>query len=235
MDVSLLIRQKLDELSLDQKDLAIAAGVTESYISQLLARKKLPPAPARSEIYEKIGSYLQLPNGELTRLADLQRLSELKRRAGEVPQPLDEHKRKVLLSKCSESNREDLKRIFEKDAYGEVESLVTQTIHSVLGREEDIETGLRSWHLDLKSFALDLVLTGGKKQFHFIESVDDRIEAGFEQFRRDKSLSGDITKEEFDFLKGLRFPNRRPTAIYYYRALQILRDPLHFKELLPSN
>ena len=40
----------------------------------------------------------------------------------------------------------------------------------------------------------------------------------------------DVTEEEFDFLKGLRFQNRRPTAIYYYRALQILRDPLHFNE-----
>ncbi len=230
MDVSLLIRQKLDELSLDQKDLAIAAGVTESYVSQLLARKKLPPAPARSEIYEKIESFLKFPNGELTRLAELQRLIELKRKAGELPQPLDEHRRDVLLRTCNDSNREDLKRIFEKDAYGEVERLITQTILSQLGHDQDIETGLRSWHLDLKTFTLNLVLSSGRKQFHFTEITDDRIEAGFEQFRRDKSLSGDITKEEFDFLKGLRFRDRRPTAIYYYRALQILRDPLHFKE-----
>ncbi len=230
MDVSLLIRQKPEELSLDQKDLALAAGVTESYISQLLARKKLPPAPARSEIYEKIESFLKFPNGELTRLAEVQRLLELKRRAGEVPQPLNEFQREVLLSKCSEANREDLKRIFEKDAYGEVERLITQTIHSLLGRDEDIETSLRSWHLDLKTFTLNLILSSGKKHFQFIEITDDPIEAGFEQFRRDKSLSGDITQEEFDFLKGLRFQNRRPTAIYYYRALQILRDPLHFKE-----
>ncbi len=230
MDVSLLIRQKLEELSLDQKDLALAAGVTESYISQLLARKKLPPAPGRSEIYEKIESFLKFPDGELTRLAEVQRLLELKRRAGEAPQPLNERKREVLLSKCSDTNREDLKRIFDKDAFGEVERLITQTIDSLLRRDEDIETGLRSWHLDLKTFSLNLVLSGGKKHFQFIEITDNRIEPGFEQFRRDKSLSGDITEEEFDFLKGLRFQNRRPTAIYYYRALQILRDPLHFKE-----
>ena len=43
MDVSLLIRQRLRELGLDQKDLAAAAQVTESYISQLLTRKKAPP------------------------------------------------------------------------------------------------------------------------------------------------------------------------------------------------
>jgi predicted transcriptional regulator len=54
MDVALLIRHRLKELGLEQKDLAAAAEVTESYISQLLARKKAPPAPGRTDIYEKI-------------------------------------------------------------------------------------------------------------------------------------------------------------------------------------
>ena len=44
MDVVLLIRQRLEELGLEQKDLARAAHVTESYISQLLTRRKAPPA-----------------------------------------------------------------------------------------------------------------------------------------------------------------------------------------------
>jgi transcriptional regulator with XRE-family HTH domain len=69
VDVSLLIRQRLTELGLDQKDLAAAVQVTESYISQLLARKKAPPAPGRTDIYEKIGQFLGLPAGELTKLA----------------------------------------------------------------------------------------------------------------------------------------------------------------------
>jgi len=43
VDVCLVIKQRLDELELEQKDLATAAEVTESYISQLLARKKLLP------------------------------------------------------------------------------------------------------------------------------------------------------------------------------------------------
>ena len=38
MDVPLIIRHRLNELGLEQKDLAAAAQVTESYISQLLAR-----------------------------------------------------------------------------------------------------------------------------------------------------------------------------------------------------
>src|SRR6266404_7666531 len=54
MDVCLVIKRRLQELGLEQKGLATAAEVTESYISQLLARKKLPPAPDRSDIYEKM-------------------------------------------------------------------------------------------------------------------------------------------------------------------------------------
>jgi hypothetical protein len=28
----------------------------------------------------------------------------------------------------------------------------------------------------------------------------------------------------------LRFKGKRPTPLYYYRALQNLRDPLHFRD-----
>ena len=87
MDVSLLIRHRLRELGLGQKDLAAAAQVTESYISQLLARKKAPPSPGRTDIYEKIGRALKLPSGELSKLADLQRKEELRKRVAELPRP----------------------------------------------------------------------------------------------------------------------------------------------------
>src|SRR4030095_14314414 len=52
MDVCLVINERLKELGLEQRDLAAAAEVTESYISQLLTRKKLPPAPAAAPLRE---------------------------------------------------------------------------------------------------------------------------------------------------------------------------------------
>ena len=61
MDVCLVIQERLARLGLEQKDLAAAAQVTESYISQLLTRKKLPPASERTDIYDKIGRALKLP------------------------------------------------------------------------------------------------------------------------------------------------------------------------------
>ena len=100
MDVSLLIRHRLKELGFDQKDLASAAQVTESYISQLLGRKKAPPAPGRTDLYDKIGEFLKLPSGELSKLADLQRREELKKKVAEPPQPLFQASRELILRKC---------------------------------------------------------------------------------------------------------------------------------------
>jgi hypothetical protein len=54
------------------------------------------------------------------------------------------------------------------------------------------------------------------------------LEPGLKEFLNNRSLSGTAAKEEVDFLKKLRFNGKRPTALYYYRELQNLRDPLHF-------
>ena len=73
MNIPELIKQRLEKSGHEQRELAVVAEVTESYISQLLTGKKSLPAPHRSDIYEKIEAFLKLPAGELTRLADAQR------------------------------------------------------------------------------------------------------------------------------------------------------------------
>lgn len=131
MDVSLVIRQRLKQLQLDQKDLAAAAQVTESYISQLLTRKKAPPAPARTDIYEKIGRVLKLPAGELANLADLQRTEQLRKKVAEPPRPLFKECRELILRKCDPARSRELRHIFEKEPFGELERLVTQKLLDV--------------------------------------------------------------------------------------------------------
>ena len=131
MDVSLLIRHRLKELGLEQKDLAVAAEVTDSYISQLLARKKAPPAPGRTDIYKKIGKALKLPSGELSKLADLQRKEELKKKVAELARPLFKQCRELILRKCDSSRRKEVRRIFAKEPFGELERLVTQKLLDV--------------------------------------------------------------------------------------------------------
>ena len=97
MNIPLVIKHRLKELGLDQKDLAAATQVTESYISQLLARKKAPPASSRTDIDE----FLKLPNDELSKLADLQRQEDLRTKIAEARKPLFEEFRELILRKCS--------------------------------------------------------------------------------------------------------------------------------------
>src|SRR5881296_4361669 len=99
VNVSLVIRRRLEEFGLEQQDLAQAAHVTESYISQLLTRTKAPPAPNRTDIYDRMDKVLKLPSGELAKLADLQRKEELKRELGDEPAPLFHEVRELILRK----------------------------------------------------------------------------------------------------------------------------------------
>src|SRR5881397_1807047 len=145
MDVSQLVQQKLNELGLGQRDLADAAEVTESYISQLLSRKKTPPAPERTDIYEKLEKFLKLPAGKLAGLADVQRKQELKRKIQSPPLPLFKEVRELLLEKCKRPKRRQIRAIFEKEPFGELERLVTQKLLDVVKALAREELGRENW------------------------------------------------------------------------------------------
>jgi transcriptional regulator with XRE-family HTH domain len=283
MDVCLVIRQRLLELGLEQKDLAAAANVTESYISQLLTRKKMPPAPDRTDIYDKMARVLKLPKGQLSMLADLQRKDELKKSLGDPPPPLVQEVRELIFRKCAPASERQIRAIFEKEAFGELEHLITQklldVVKRVVGEELESENWLRlvarltgrsyeqmrvivlefldadvfnvslehcvsfldplidSWDIDLGSFAMEIVMNrrlapGHSKRFEFVERDPEPAleeEAGLREFLSDPALSGDATEEEVEFLRKLSIKGKRPTPLYYYRELQNLRDPLHFR------
>jgi transcriptional regulator with XRE-family HTH domain len=141
MDIASVIRQRLDELGIGQRELAVAANVTESYISQLLANKKTPPAPDRTDIYHKIARLLKLPAKELARLADTQRREELKRKVLDPPRPLFQEFRQLILRKCVATKRKQITNIFEREPFGEFERFVTQKLLDVAKRvaKEELE------------------------------------------------------------------------------------------------
>jgi transcriptional regulator with XRE-family HTH domain len=253
VDVPFVIRQRLEQLGLEQRDLARAARVTDSYISQLLTRKKAPPAPSRTDIYDRMDEFLKLPSGELAKLAAFQRKEELKRELGDEPAPLFHEAREVILRKCNPEKRAHVRAIFEKQPFGELERLVTQKLLDVVKRvaRPDVfhlsaangvsllDPLIESWDIDLATFGLAIVLNhsvvlGQAKRFEFVEREAERPvseEPGLQEFLQDPARSGTATPEEVEFLKQLRFKHTRPTSLYYYRALQNLRDPLHFRTI----
>jgi transcriptional regulator with XRE-family HTH domain len=145
VDIPLVIRQRLEELGADQRDLAGAAQVTESYISQLLTRKKAPPAPTRTDIYDKMEKFLKLPSGELSKLADLQRKEELKKRMGDPLTPLFKDVRELILRKCNPDSTKDMRAIFEKQPFGELERLVTHKLLDVVKGVAKEELASEHW------------------------------------------------------------------------------------------
>jgi hypothetical protein len=226
---------------------------------------------------------LRLPNGELTKLAELQRQEELKRKLGIPPTPLFQGVRELVLGKCKAEKQKPIRAIFEKQPFGELERLVTQKLLGVVKRvaKEELDSEnwvhrvarlsdrsyeemrviilefldtdafnvsvgncvtfldplIESWDIDLATFAMEIVLNrrlspNYAKRFEFVEREARELseeEPGLKEFLRDTSLSGDATEEEIEFLKRLRFKQRRPAPLYYYRELQNLRDPLHFR------
>jgi len=131
VDVPFVIRHRLEELGLEQRDLARAARVTESYISQLLTRRKAPPAPNRTDIYDRMDKFLRLPSGELAKLAELQRKEQLKRELGDEPTALLGGVRELILRKCAPDKEAEIRAIFERQPLGELERLVTSKVLEV--------------------------------------------------------------------------------------------------------
>jgi hypothetical protein len=97
---------------------------------------------------------------------------------------------------------------------------------------------IASWDIDLATFALDVVLDRRaaerpRRRFEFVEREPrppGAEEPGLKEFLADPALSRTVTTDEKEFLRRLQFQDRRPTAVYYYRELQNLRDPLHFRD-----
>ena len=282
MDVCSVIKTRLLELGLEQKDLAAAAEVTESYISQLLTRKKLPPAPDRTDIYAKLDKALKLSNGELAKLALAQRMDALKRNYEQPEGALLKETRRLILRKCVAARQKEVRSIFERHPFGELEQLVTQKLLDVVSRvarseldnqawllevaslsdksreqmrviilefldtdifhisNEDcvafLDPLVARWDIDLSTFDMEFTLNerlapGEPRKFAFIEKDNDGgrpDEPGLNDFLQDAVLCHDLSREELDFLRKLRFASKPPNRLFYYRVLQNLRDPLHF-------
>jgi hypothetical protein len=199
------------------------------------------------------------------------------------PSPLFHEFRELILRKCNPGKRKQVRLIFEKEPFGELERLVTQKLLDVakgVAQEElESENWLRlvarlsklsyaqmrvmilefldtdvfhvsvencvsfldplieSWDIDVETFGVEVVLNrrlalDRVRRFEFMErKPEQRVEPepGLEEFLKNTSLSGDATANEIEFLKALRFKGRQPTALYFYRELQNLRDPLHFR------
>jgi len=188
-----------------------------------MLRKCRPDGRAR------IGSILEKESfGELERLLAQKLLEVAKGLATEHAGNEKWIARAARLNKTTrEQTRAMLRKLIKTDVFNaSVENFITF-----------LDRLIESWNIDPGTFGVEIVVTrelpaGGLKRFEFTEREPNqpaRLEPGLKEFLRDKTLSGDATKDEVEFLKKLDLKGRRPVPIYYYRELQNLRDPVHFR------
>src|SRR6184192_2670158 len=287
MDVCVVIKQRLEELGLEQRDLAAAAEVTRGYRVLHIAivdREEIASGTWPDRHLREDGEISKSSGGKLSKLADHQRKEDLNRNLNETPKPLFKEVRELILRKSAPDKEKQIRMIFEEQPFGELERLVTQKLLDVVKRvardELESETWLHSlgrlsgksyeamrvsilefldtdvfnvsaencvsflnplvesWDIDLATFGMEIVLNRRlipdyAKKFEFVEgeAAQTEEEPGLKEFLRHRSVRGDVTEEEIEVLKSLRFRGKHPTPLYYYRELQSLRDPLHFRAL----
>ena len=215
-------------------------------------------------------------------MALAQRMDALKRNYEKPQGALLKETRSLIMRKCVAARQKQIRSIFERQPFGELERLVTQKLLDVVSQvarsELDNQTWLHEiaqlsgksyehmrviilnfldtdifnvstedcmsfldpliarWDIDLATFDMEITLNerlapGEPKKFAFVEKDYDSQrgdEPGLTDFLQDAALSTDISEEEVEFLRKLRIKTRRPNRLFYYRALQNLRDPLHF-------
>jgi hypothetical protein len=183
-------------------------------------------APAKEQQIREI--FEREPFGALERLVTQKLLDVVKRVSREE---LEREQWLHLLARHSGRSYEQMRVIV-------LEFLDTDLFNgSVDSSVSFLDPLIESWDIDLAGFGMEIVLnrrlaTAHSKKLEFVEREPNQPvaeEPGLKEFLRDPSLSGDAAEQEIEFLRRLRFKGRRPTALYYYRELQNLRDPLHFR------
>jgi hypothetical protein len=211
--------QRREEL---KRDLAGPPTPMFGEIRELILRKCTPDkAKPVHAIFEK------QPFGELERLVTQKLLDVVKK---VVKEELDSENWLHLVARLAGRSYEQMRVTLLEFLDTDVFSLSPENCVSFL------DPLIESWDLDLTTFGMEIVLnrriaSGDPRRFAFVETGPDQpeVEPGFQEFLKDRSLSGTASAEEIELLKKLRFNGKRPTSLYYYRELQSLRDPLHFR------
>jgi len=205
----------------------VAAEVTESYISQLLAKKKTPPAPDRTDIYDKIAKLLKVPSKELAKLADTQRREELKRKILDPPRPLFQEFRQLIFRKCVATKKKQITNIFEREPFGEFERFITQKLLDVAKRvaREELEderwihrvarVGKRSYEetrvLILEFLDTDVFHVSVENCISFLDPLIESWNIEFESFSMEIVLNHRLTANH---LKKLEFREAEPEPAF---------------------
>jgi hypothetical protein len=184
-------------------------------------------------------SFLKMPSGFLSKLAELQLNDEFKSKLGSPPPPLFKDVRELILRKCDSSKAKQIRATFEKEPFGQLEHLVTQklldVVKAVFQKELDRDDWLREVsRLSRRSYEqtrvsilefldTDIFHMSSETCISFLEPVIESWDINLETFGMEIILNPSVTSEH---VKSLEFVERAPD--------QELKEETGFREFLSS-
>lgn len=140
--VGQLLRRRLRELKRTPRELAEAVKVSEDYMADLVAGRRRPPAPGRTDLYAPMTKFLRLHRNDLPTCARAER--ELHGAGGRRPHP--EVTRQVL-ELCTPERQRVLQRRVSRPDGAELENVIVsrllQVAQGFVNRKLEDEVGLR--------------------------------------------------------------------------------------------
>ncbi|HYK83284.1 MAG TPA: helix-turn-helix transcriptional regulator [Gemmatimonadales bacterium] len=163
--VSQLVRRRLRELKRTPRELAEAVKVSEAYMSDLVAGRRPPPAPGRTDLYVPMAKFLRLHRNDLPTCARVERAAGRSRRRP------DAEVWKLVLGLCEPARQRPINRRLAKADGGELEGVIVgrllEVAHGFVRRQLEDEVGLRvaatrdgCTYLDARMRLLEFLDTG---------------------------------------------------------------------------
>jgi hypothetical protein len=141
LTVAELLRQRLRELKRTSRDLADAIEVPPEYVDELIAGSRRPPLPGRTDVYERMTSFLRLGRNDLVNRARAERASGSRRSPG-----LQTEVRRLLLELCEPATAKQLERRRTKTSAADLTGILERVVGVTQGavrRVLDDQIGLR--------------------------------------------------------------------------------------------
>lgn len=140
--VGQLVRRRLRELQRSPRELAEVAEVPERYITDLLTGRRQPPAPGRTDLYERMTKFLRLHRNDLSTCARAERAAG--ERGKQRPHP---KVRERLMALCDPGKARLIDRRLARKGSAPLDRLIAARLLDVaqglMRRVLDDEVGLR--------------------------------------------------------------------------------------------
>ena len=140
--VSQLVRRRLRELKRTPRELAEAVKVSEAYMSDLVAGRRPPPAPGRTDLYVPMAKFLRLHRNDLPTCARVERAQEGVGRRRPDPQVW-----KLVLELCDPARQRSFGRRPAKGDGADLAAVIVGRLLEVaqgfVRRQLEDEVGLR--------------------------------------------------------------------------------------------